>query len=185
MCQDDSQTTWKLALAGHLHRDLARSVKQAASRNKRIRYLGPVSDEDLDGLYRECTFTVFPSVQEGFGLPILESLWYAKPCICANFGAMAEAARGGGCLTTDTRSVHDLAAAIKQLSSDRELLEKLTREAVARPMAGWHDYARLFLRQLVDITGARGKVGTVVDGTGSVLKMGEEEFYREFANLLR
>lgn len=185
MCQDDRQTTWKLELAGHLHRDLARSVKQAASRNKRIRYLGPVSDEDLDELYRECTFTVFPSVQEGFGLPILESLWYAKPCICANFGAMAEAARGGGCLTTDTRSVHDVAAAIKQLSSDRELLEKLTREAVARSMAGWHDYARLFLRQLVDFTGTKGKAGTVVDGTESSPKMSEAEFYSEFANLLR
>ena len=45
-----------------------------------------------------CDFTVYPSVEEGFGLPILESLWCGKPAICANFGAMLEVAEaGGGC----------------------------------------------------------------------------------------
>ena len=53
------------------------------------------SDSDLQKLYEESTFTVYPSIEEGFGLPILESLWNGKPCICSGGSAMGEVARGG------------------------------------------------------------------------------------------
>ena len=49
-------------------------------------------------MYRECAFAAFPSVEEGYGLPIIESLWFGKPCLCAGFGSMAEIAEAGGCL---------------------------------------------------------------------------------------
>jgi glycosyltransferase involved in cell wall biosynthesis len=48
--------------------------------------------------YRDCDFTVYPSLVKGFGLPIVESLWNCRPCICANFGEMAEIAKEGVCL---------------------------------------------------------------------------------------
>ncbi len=78
---------------------------------------------------------------EGFGLPITESLWHGRPCICADFGVMAEHARGGGCLTVDTRDAAALAEAIRQLATDASLRHRLAREAIERPLKTWREYA--------------------------------------------
>jgi len=133
---------WELALVGNLHPDVAAEVRRATRANRRVRYLKHLPDAELDALYRSCAFTVFPSVEEGFGLPILESLWYGKPCVCANFGAMAEVAEGGGCLTVDTRQVGAIENAITQLALDPVHLQRLSAAAMARPLEGWQDYAR-------------------------------------------
>ena len=70
-----------------------------------IKYLGRVDEDELDKLYKECSFTVFPSTMEGFGLPIIESLSYGKPCICANFGAMSEIANDKITYQVDTTNI--------------------------------------------------------------------------------
>ena len=69
---------------------------QAAGRP--IHYEGPVSEAGLARAYRACAFTVYPSLMEGFGFPVLESLSYGKPCIASAQGALGESTRGGGCL---------------------------------------------------------------------------------------
>jgi glycosyltransferase involved in cell wall biosynthesis len=61
-------------------------------------WLKQVNDDVLDRAYQACRFTVYPSLMEGFGLPIAESLIHGKPCICGGNGALGEVARGGGCL---------------------------------------------------------------------------------------
>jgi len=133
---------WRLVLAGHLRGDVAPEVHAAIERNDRISYVPHPLDAELDQLYRSAAFTVFPSVEEGFGLPILESLWHGVPCICANFGAPAEVAEGGGCVTIDTRSVAEIRAALSNLSARPGLLAELSAQAVSRPMTTWADYAR-------------------------------------------
>lgn len=134
-------TTWKLVLAGNLHPSVADEVARATRGGGAIQHLGHVSDEELDDLYRRCAFTVFPSVEEGFGLPILESLWYGKPSVCADFGSMAEVARDGGCLMLDTRDPVALEAGITRLIEDEALRARLSAQAVSRPIKGWNDYA--------------------------------------------
>ena len=63
------------------------------------------ADEDtLWAAYHLAHFTVFPSLTEGFGLPVAESLATATPTITSNFGSMAEIARDGGALTIDPRT---------------------------------------------------------------------------------
>jgi glycosyltransferase involved in cell wall biosynthesis len=116
-------------------------VQASAHRNVRIQALGPIPDERLISLYKECTFTVFPSLDEGFGLPIAESLWFGKPCICAGFGAMGELARGGGCLTVDPRDPEQLSTAITRLIAEPELRHRLAKEASTRALPRWSDYA--------------------------------------------
>ena len=69
---------------------------QAAGRP--IVYDGPSSDEAIAAAYAECAFTVYPSVCEGFGLPVIESLVRGKPCICSARGALGEISRHGGCV---------------------------------------------------------------------------------------
>ena len=139
-CAVHPDTPWRLTLVGNLHPSLASEVAHA-TRSGRVKHLGHVTDEELDRLYQKCAFTVFPSVEEGFGLPILESLWYGKPCICANFGSMAEVAREGGCLMVDTREASVIEAAIARLIGDEALRQKLSTQATTRPIKTWHDYA--------------------------------------------
>jgi glycosyltransferase involved in cell wall biosynthesis len=139
--ESNPQSPWQLVLVGSLHANIAGEFQNAVRSDASIRYLGGVSDEILEGLYSSCAFTVFPSVEEGFGLPILESLAHGKPCICANFGAMAELIEGGGCLAVDTRDPASLRGAMEELINNVPLRQSLTEQAGSRSMIGWSDYA--------------------------------------------
>ena len=105
-----------------------------------IRWLKHVDDRALHRSYRECSFTVYPSLQEGFGLPILESLWHGKPCLCGNNGALGKVSEGGGCFYVDQTSAASIAEGIRRLLADRELYERLCNEARARLFRTWPDY---------------------------------------------
>jgi glycosyltransferase involved in cell wall biosynthesis len=87
-------------------------------------------------------------VLEGFGLPVIESLWFGRPCLCANFGVMAENARGGGCLTVDVRDAKALAAALLELAGNPARRRQLALEATRRRLKTWDDYATEVLSQL-------------------------------------
>jgi glycosyltransferase involved in cell wall biosynthesis len=122
--------------------EIAEFVADTARRDPRIRWHGSLPREKVRRLYEECDFTVYPSFLEGFGLPVVESLWFARPCICASFGVMAENAADGGCLAVDVNDISQLADAITRLAHDVSLREKLAREAVSRPLRTWRDYSR-------------------------------------------
>ena len=113
---------------------------QAAGRP--IRYDGPASEAGLANAYRSCSFTVYPSLMEGFGLPVLESMSYGKPCISSAHGALGESTNGGGCLALETVDVPALAGAIALLLSDRERLDFLTAAARGRTFKTWSTYAQ-------------------------------------------
>ena len=72
------------------------SIRKIQERGWPFRWLKHVDDERLDQAYRDCAFTVYPSLMEGFGLPILESLSRGKPCICGDNGALGEVSVGRG-----------------------------------------------------------------------------------------
>lgn len=55
-----------------------------------VLHLSDVDDERLLSIYNGCLFTVYPSVAEGFGLPVIESLEYGKPCIASDLASLAE-----------------------------------------------------------------------------------------------
>jgi glycosyltransferase involved in cell wall biosynthesis len=103
---------------------------------------GSISDKDLLALYAHSHASVYPSVEEGFGLPIGESLWLATPCLCHNGSSMAEIAPGGGVLTVDMTDEAAITRVLVDLATKRDLLSDLTAETVARPLATWNDYAR-------------------------------------------
>jgi glycosyltransferase involved in cell wall biosynthesis len=106
-----------------------------------VRWLRHVDDDTLRAAYEECAFTVFPSLVEGFGLPILESLWHGRPCVCGANGAIGEVSAGGGCLNVDQTQPATLAEGMKRLLMDASLRQRLCREAAERPLETWNDYA--------------------------------------------
>jgi hypothetical protein len=81
-------------------------------------------------------------------MPIVESLWHARPCVCHNGGVMAELAAEGGCRTVDMTDPDALAAQIHALATQPQQYLQLASEAVARPILTWRSYARAVLRQL-------------------------------------
>lgn len=139
-CKEFPDSGWELILVGNIDDGLKADIQKATKDNKRIKCLVNVSDEKLAGFYRSCSFTVFPSVMEGYGLPILESIWYGKPVVCANFGAMVEVAEGGGCLTCNTLDSKELLDAINELIFNNSLRENLKYEAENRQLSTWSDY---------------------------------------------
>jgi glycosyltransferase involved in cell wall biosynthesis len=142
---------WSLTLVGNRYlgaENIAEAVEKACAQNPRIRWLGVVDDETLNSLYQECSFTVYPSIIEGFGLPIGESIWYGKPCICHREGVMAEQAAEGGCLMTNMLDVPSMADDIYQMAVDENLRSKLSGEAVAKNVKTWDAYAKEFLEIL-------------------------------------
>jgi glycosyltransferase involved in cell wall biosynthesis len=112
--------------------------------------LGSVTDHELWTLYRRATFTVFPSIHEGFGLPVAESLACGTPAITTRYGSMGEIAERGGCLLVDPRNDHDLAAAMGSLLTDGDLYAKLKEQAVHSTGRTWDAYAAELWSFLVD-----------------------------------
>jgi len=106
-----------------------------------LRYDGPVDDAALHAAYAESTFTVYPSLMEGFGLPVQESLAHGKPCICSSRGALGESAKGGGCIMLDSVTAAPLAEAIDRLLTSPSQRVELTRETQRRTFKTWATYA--------------------------------------------
>jgi len=72
--------------------DFVYAVKKNPKLREKIIIKGQVSDEDLNILYRDCLFTIYPSLYEGWGLPIAESLSRGRLCLVAKNSSMVEIA---------------------------------------------------------------------------------------------
>jgi glycosyltransferase involved in cell wall biosynthesis len=114
--------------------DLRHSARELGV-DDQIRFLGWVSDEDLEGLYAAATCFVFPSLAEGFGLPVLEAMQRGVPLACSTASSLPEVA-GEAARYFDPLDVADMASAIGDLLESPEK----RREMVS---AG-HRRARLF-----------------------------------------
>lgn len=153
----------RLVIAGgcsspELQTDLRKRINARATKD--IAWEEEVDDHRLSSLYQESDFTVYPSLDEGFGLPVVESLWHGRPVVCSGEGAINETAAGGGCLTADVRSVDDLSHKILSLSENTPLREELTRQACRVPLKSWTEYAK----GLVDLMPSGGTEVPSVDG---------------------
>jgi glycosyltransferase involved in cell wall biosynthesis len=115
-------------------------IRALQTAGRSLRYDGAVDDAAVAAAYDDCTFTVYPSLMEGFGLPVLESLSHGKPCICSVRGALGEAARGGGCLTLSNVDGAALTTSIENLLSTPSEVARLAIEARTRKQRTWADY---------------------------------------------
>ena len=100
----------------------------------RVRFEGWLDDDVLDGLYRSASCFVFPSLAEGFGLPVLEAMLRGAPVACSNAGSLPEVA-GQAARYFDPTDTHAIAAAIADLLVDPDLRRQLSaagREQAAR-----------------------------------------------------
>ena len=106
---------------------------------------GHVPPEDLRALYSACAMFVFPSLYEGFGMPVLEAMACGAPVLCSNSSALPEVA-GGAAILVEPTSVEEISAAMAKVLSNKDVRDELRRAGLARAKTfTWERAARELL----------------------------------------
>jgi glycosyltransferase involved in cell wall biosynthesis len=135
-----------LVLAGPLgwhHESLMREI--ALQGPGEIVMTGSLTPEELDAVYRAADAFVYPSLYEGFGLPVVEAMARGIPTIASNTSSVPEVS-GDGALGVDPRSVGEIAEAIGSVCTDADLAGRLAARGRAQAERfSWDETARLTL----------------------------------------
>ncbi len=124
---------WQLVLAGSAGYGAAEiAARIGASRSReRIRVLGYVSRAELANWYARAMIFAFPSLDEGFGMPVLEAMAAGTPVIASNRAAVPEVA-GDAAWLVDAEDTEELAGAMVALTRDPERRAELSRRGLER-----------------------------------------------------
>lgn len=122
---------------------MQKALRAGKSENKNLksenlRFLGRVTDDELAVLYGEAKAFVFPSLDEGFGLPILEAYYHGVPVVTSNIGAMPEVA-GNAAELVDPKSVTDIRRGIEKVltESKSEQQKRLQQMIIRLQLFNW------------------------------------------------
>lgn len=94
-----------------------------------VEVLGRVDNEQLKALYQQAYALLMPSLYEGFGLPLLESMSFGVPVISADVSSMPEVVGEGGILV-NPYSIGEISQALLQITTDKHLYNELAKQAV-------------------------------------------------------
>ena len=136
-----------LVLAGRFLPGDYPDIRSAIAKGEKagfVRYLGPISDAQREALYADSEFAVYPSLHEGFGMPVLEALRHGKP-VLTSAGTSTEEVGGEAVLLVNPHDLTDIVFKLKQIAGDAALrdrlnakipivLEKYSRRNVAREL---------------------------------------------------
>ncbi len=133
---------------------LSRDIEQRAAAlgiGDRVQFTGYVADADLPALLSGALAFVFPSLYEGFGMPVLEAMACGTPVLTSAISALPEVA-GDAALLVDPRDEHAIASALARLLSDADLRADLRARGLARTACfTWERCARETLYLLLDV----------------------------------
>jgi glycosyltransferase involved in cell wall biosynthesis len=112
----------------------------------RVMLTGRVPPADLDALYRGAVAFCYPSLYEGFGLPVLEAMARGVPTVISDAASLPEVA-GEAALRASARSVRSLSEALDRILTDRDEADRLGRAGRERAaLFSWDQTARMTLR---------------------------------------
>jgi glycosyltransferase involved in cell wall biosynthesis len=133
----------------HFGKPIAERVEAMRARRPGLRHHSRMDDARLAGLVQSARATAFPSLAEGCGLPLLESLWLGVPCVCSDIAPLLENAAGGGCSVVAGNSLEGWIAAIRGILVDDALHARLAAEASGRALPTWAGSASVLREALV------------------------------------
>jgi glycosyltransferase involved in cell wall biosynthesis len=141
---------YQLVIVGPDGWQMEESLKAANGNAENIRLLGYVSEEDLAALYRLCTVFCYPSLYEGFGLPLLEALQSGAPAITSSVSSLPEVA-GPAARYVNPRETGEISAALVELLESPGKREELGKRALDRAREfSWDRTASAVLDRLAD-----------------------------------
>lgn len=98
---------------------------------KRVHFLGYLPEDQLTAVWQGCSFLVFPSLYEGFGIPVLEAMQFGKPVICSNVTSLPEVA-GDAALYFDPRKPEEIVRSLEKIMGNKELCADLIQRGYKR-----------------------------------------------------
>ncbi len=129
------------------------AAAKASPVSARIHFTDFVADEDLTRFYCACDLFVYPSLYEGFGLPIIEAMACGRAVACSNTTAMLEVADSAA-LLFDPKSDAEMVRAMRDLLIDAELRARMERLGLQRSsLYSWDRTARQTLEVYYQVAG--------------------------------
>jgi glycosyltransferase involved in cell wall biosynthesis len=124
---------WTLVLAGSQGYEAAAALRDVANSPcvDRILITGYVGDRELGGLYGRARIFAFPSLDEGFGMPVLEAMAAGVPVVAGNRSALPEVC-GESAILVDPENEEQLAWAMNRIVSDETTAQRLTDAGIQR-----------------------------------------------------
>jgi glycosyltransferase involved in cell wall biosynthesis len=117
-----------------------------------IKVLKFVSDQELYSLYTTSLFFVYPSLWEGFGIPVIEAMMLGTPVTCSNTSSIREVA-GDAALLFDPENTNDILTALKKMTGDEPLRKELVKKGVKNATKfTWNNY---YVKMMKSIYGNR------------------------------
>jgi glycosyltransferase involved in cell wall biosynthesis len=132
---------WRLVLAGssgYGSTEILARIEKSPARG-RIEVLGYVSPADLAAWYAKAQIFAFPSLDEGFGMPVLEAMAAGVAVIASNRSALPEVA-GPAAILVDPENVEALGQALRGLTGNEELRRELVQRGTARAL--WFSWGK-------------------------------------------
>jgi alpha-1,3-rhamnosyl/mannosyltransferase len=142
------QSQHPLVVVGALGWDTGNTLLALRSLGERCTMLGYVSDAALAELYRRCAVFCYPSLGEGFGLPVLEAMAAGAPVVISNLSSLPEVG-GSAAEYVDPHDVTSIEDGLRRLLSDETRRAQLSREGLERARKfSWESFAQRVLEVL-------------------------------------
>jgi len=127
-CQNAGDEAWDLVLTFHedVRAEYLKSLTKILGVSDKVHFLGFLDEAGLHQIWVEAGALVFPSLHEGFGIPLLEAMHYGVPIITSQEFALREVA-GDACYPFDPRKPASLSEALREVSRNEELRAGLVR----------------------------------------------------------
>ncbi|QDT63753.1 glycosyltransferase family 4 protein [Calycomorphotria hydatis] len=145
-----------------LQETLLRAEARRLGIHRQLVLTGPLSDAELQGLLRGCRAFVFPSLYEGFGLPILEAMACGAPVITGDNSSLPEVA-GDAAIQCDVSRHDQLAKQMETICRDESLREQLKQRGLERVQEfTWDKVAERFLAAASEMVSNANRLSTSV-----------------------
>lgn len=150
----ESGLRFELHLAGrvnpHFGAPVLAKIRALQRRYPDLHFHESPPDDELATLIERTRVMALPTIAEGCGLPVLESLWRGVPCLASDLPPIRENAVGGGCLCVKAGDADSWSFALSRLLTDDEVWRRLAGDASSRALTTWADSAGVLAAALGD-----------------------------------
>lgn len=138
---------FKLYIVGDRNKNF--NLPNFSSQNKRVIFTGYLSDEKLKSLYRKADLFVYPSVYEGFGVPVLEAMSYGLPVIASRRASIPEVIGSAAYLVDEVKDPKSWAEAIMAKHLDKDWQKSTRLKGYSRlDNFNWPNSAKILIDEL-------------------------------------